>query len=595
LARDSMVGLGIRESDQIRRDYEARMHARIQQTAEEERQRAAQQVNQIEQITKEECKELQNGIQHAVARNYRIRQSHENEINKLLIVVDEDRKAAALRERQFEESLCELRDDKATLAAENGRLSTDVERLRKEAVSLHSFLDQANADLLKAEEETRAQNSLLTGNIHQLEEAAARNKSQMEAKLKQAVDKAVVEREAALAEKQRLLDAASANTAKLVADAKAAANADYSKALAEMQRKAQALMEAYETQEAEAKAAADATVKQLEEEKAELGHQLRQLANTEDERAQTWKNHEAMLMFELAGARKAQELAELKNSETELKLEKVIKEAETMRRVFEASLKEADSVASMLKEQLQIVRNAMREQAVVSDQEMQKKLQELDTVLAEKSGVELEKYEKEAAMRLELHSLQLTAEELQLSKEQVVAQLRLEQNDSQRSKEALAASLKEAEVLQAELLATERKCDSITRESEVKCRVTEHKKVVAVEEANAKAAHAAARANEAEERRRLADEKLKATQLSLSRSKYELGLALKDSQRLRFEQDEAEVVLELLDGTLGEVRASHREIVHEADEIAAAAENDLASSLAASRGVTALTASALLS
>jgi len=302
-----------------------------------------------------------------------------------------------------------------------------------------------------------------------------------------------------------------------------------------------------------------------------------------------------MLMFELAGARKAQELAELKNSETELKLEKVIKEAETMRRVFEASLKEADSVASMLKEQLQIVRNAMREQAVVSDQEMQKKLQELDTVLAEKSGVELEKYEKEAAMRLELHSLQLTAEELQLSKEQVVAQLRLEQNDSQRSKEALAASLKEAEVLQAELLATERKCDSITRESEVKCRVTEHKKVVAVEEANAKAAHAAARANEAEERRRLADEKLKATQLSLSRSKYELGLALKDSQRLRFEQDEAEVVLELLDGTLGEVRASHREIVHEADEIAAAAENDLASSLAASRGVTALTASALLS
>merc|ERR1711990_1180710 len=109
-----------------------------------------------------------------------------------------------------------------------------------------------------------------------------------------------------------------------------------------------ALMDACDAQAAAAQAdfqqqkqSLEADLAEQKELNAELSSQLRGHANTEDERAQTWKNHEAMLMFELSGARKQQELAELKNSETERKLEIVIKEAETMRRVFEASLKEA--------------------------------------------------------------------------------------------------------------------------------------------------------------------------------------------------------------------------------------------------------------
>jgi len=96
------------------------------------------------------------------------------------------------------------------------------------------------------------------------------------------------------------------------------------------------------------------------------------LSNTEDERAQAWKNHEASLMFQLSGDRKSKELVELQRDETEYKLETVVKESETMRRVFEASLNEADSVAAMLKEQLDIVRNSMREQAASSEQEVAK-------------------------------------------------------------------------------------------------------------------------------------------------------------------------------------------------------------------------------
>ena len=71
--------------------------------------------------------------------------------------------------------------------------------------------------------------------------------------------------------------------------------------------------------------------------------------------------------------------------------------------------------------------------------------------------------------------------------------------------------------------------------------------------------------------------------MSLSRSKYELGVSLQQTQKMRLEQEEAEVVMDLLDGQLADVRTSHAELAYEAEDMAHSRRMDLTASLLKTR------------
>jgi len=569
----------IRESDQIRRDYEARMHSKIKDTVAEERARAANAIEIVTETQEDEKRNLQNGLQQAVARNYRIRQSHENEVNQLLAARDADRQQSAAQIRELEANYDQTQEQLKICHTERTQLSEEANRLRGEIQGLRSTAEKAKNEVEAARRKALSDNNQLKKTMG----------DEMRAKIEKEVETRLAEAQVSLSVKQQQTykqEQDNTLNARVSAEQQAQADAQLAKLNEFFEKKAAQLKEACDTRvevtvmEYSARLQkSEAAIAQLKQVNAELSAQLRMLSNTEDERAQAWKNHEATVMFELAAARKATERVELQRDETERKLETVIKESDTMRRVFEAALNEADSVAAMLKEQLDIVRGSSREQALASDQEIQKQKEALDAIKAEKSSLELSKLKSEAELRDELQSLQITAEQLQMGKEKLTGELQDNVQEGQRSKNALGASINEAHVLAQELEAADQRCESIQREAEVRWAVLEAEKVKAVEEYRSEAATEKAMANEAREITTLAEKKLRQAEMALSRSKYELGTALQQAQKMRLEQEEAEVVLDLLDGTLADVRDSHAELVYEADDIVACSKEDLSTSM----------------
>merc|ERR1711988_706851 len=100
------------------------------------------------------------------------------------------------------------------------------------------------------------------------------------------------------------------------------------------------------------------------------------------EMQESFKAREATHLFELNSAKKACERLELEKTAAEHKVHKVIEESETMRKVFESALSEADSVTRMLHEQLEIVRKTMSEQVQASGREIFALTEELDSAQA---------------------------------------------------------------------------------------------------------------------------------------------------------------------------------------------------------------------
>jgi hypothetical protein len=568
----------IRESDQIRRDYEARMHSKILATKAQERERAANAIVKAAEDQQDQQRELQNGLQQAVARNYRIRQSHETEMNQMLVVMDEDRKHAAAQIRHLEQDFELAQEQVNESRTENAELRNVVAKMRGDAQALKAAADNAKKEADAARKQAAEQTAQIKKQMT----------SEMQASIEREVKRRVAEAEDSISKQMRQEFTLQQNSEhkKYVAQLQQEADSRLQQVVRTTEEKANRLADACERQVEVTVAEYSASLQKCEAEAAqlkkvntELSTQLRMLSNTEDERAQAWKNQEASLMFELAAARKRTEYVELQRDETEKKLETVVKESDTMRRVFEAALTEADSVAAMLKEQLEIVRGSSKEQALASEQEIQKQMAALDKIKAAKSAIEASKFESESELREELQSMQMTAEQLQLGKEHLAGELQEKTDEGTRSKTALTASIREADILTKELEAADRRCDSIQREAEVQRAVLETAKVKAVEEYKAMASMEKAMANEAAEARALAEKKLKQAELALSRSKYELGTALQQNQKMRLEQEEAEVVLDLLDGTLSEVRDSHAELVYEANDIVATSKGDLSSSL----------------
>merc|ERR1711959_322941 len=111
------------------------------------------------------------------------------------------------------------------------------------------------------------------------------------------------------------------------------------------------------------------------------------------------KARESTLLFEVSSAKKACERLELEKTEAERKVHKVIEESETMRKVFQSALGEADSVTKMLREQLEIVRKTMQEQAQASGREIFALTEELDASQAQTDRVKMAKYRSEAALQ----------------------------------------------------------------------------------------------------------------------------------------------------------------------------------------------------
>merc|ERR1712216_1010186 len=114
------------------------------------------------------------------------------------------------------------------------------------------------------------------------------------------------------------------------------------------------------------------------------------------------KARESTLLFELSSSKKACERLELEKAAAERKVHKVIEESETMRKVFESALSEADSVTKMLREQLEIVRKTMQEQAQQSGREIFALTEELDSAQAQTDRIKLAKYRSETALEEDL-------------------------------------------------------------------------------------------------------------------------------------------------------------------------------------------------
>lgn len=95
---------------------------------------------------------------------------------------------------------------------------------------------------------------------------------------------------------------------------------------------------------------------------AELNSQLRSFKLEADVQAQSARNAQAMARMEAAGIEKREDYRNLQRIQAEAQVEVLTKESETMRRVFESSLTEGTHFNTMLKEQLDIVRDTMAEQ-----------------------------------------------------------------------------------------------------------------------------------------------------------------------------------------------------------------------------------------
>merc|ERR1711935_201889 len=200
------------------------------------------------------------------------------------------------------------------------------------------------------------------------------------------------------------------------------------------------------------------------------------------EMSEQGKSRESTLLFELSSAKKACERLELEKTAAERKVHKVIEESETMRKVFESALSEADSVTRMLREQLEIVRRTMQEQAQASGREIFQLTEELDAAQSQTDRIKLAKYRSETAMSEDLANTSAVVEMEQMAKKAVTENYEDSVQEGERLRAALQASLKESNVLRAELDSAERRAESVQREAEVRVDSVQREKIHATKQ-----------------------------------------------------------------------------------------------------------------
>merc|ERR1711865_1076644 len=192
-----------------------------------------------------------------------------------------------------------------------------------------------------------------------------------------------------------------------------------------------------------------------------------------------------MARMELVGVEKREDLRNLQRVHAEATVEVVTKEAETMRRVMEAGLVEGNNVATMLKEQLDITRSTMSEQAVAAKQEVDTLTDSVADMQHRRNQLELDKFKSEQELEQRVANMHTKAEDLQLGKEATTAELTDTQSQVARLREALSTSVREADHLSAELDESERRCLKIQREAEMKVESTLREKQIVVSQMQA--------------------------------------------------------------------------------------------------------------
>jgi len=277
------------------------------------------------------------------------------------------------------------------------------------------------------------------------------------------------------------------------------------------------------------------------------------------------KSREATTLFELSSAKKACERLQLEKTAAERKVHKVIEESEQMRKVFESALQEADSVTKMLREQLDIVRRTMQDQAQASGREIFALTEELDTAQAQTDRIKLAKYRSETALEEDLAQSNAATEMEKLEKKSVYNNYEDSITEAERLRTALHASLKESNVLRAELDGAERRAESVQRESEIRIDSIQREKVHTTRALRDELAGAKQETVQVSRTKELADMKLRKATDDVAKARYELGSALKEANVLRMERDDTERLLEVMDSRLDDVQRSQTEIIGDLD------------------------------
>merc|ERR1711998_436148 len=283
------------------------------------------------------------------------------------------------------------------------------------------------------------------------------------------------------------------------------------------------------------------------------------------EMMESFKAREATHLFELNSAKKACERLELEKTAAERKVHKVIEESETMRKVFESALSEADSVTRMLREQLEIVRKTMSEQVQASGREIFALTEELDSAQAQTDRVKLAKYRTQTALEEDLAQAHASCEMEKLEKSAIGQNYEESVVEGERLRSALQASLKESSALRNELDAAERRAESVARESEIRIDPINREKVHTTRQLRDELAASKTETTSVSRAKELADMKLRKATDDVAKARYELGSALKEANVLRMERDDTERLLEVMDSRLDDVQRSQTEIMGDLD------------------------------
>lgn len=277
------------------------------------------------------------------------------------------------------------------------------------------------------------------------------------------------------------------------------------------------------------------------------------------------KARESTLLFELSSSKKACERLELEKVAAERKVHKVIEESEAMRKVFESALQEADSVTKMLREQLEIVRSTMQEQAQASGREIFALTEELDSAQAQTDRIKLAKYRSETALEEDLAQSNAATDMERLEKNSVEESLSNTQEEAERLRTALQASLKETQVLRTELDAAERRAESVQRESEIRCDSIHREKIHTTRQLRDELMSSKEETNSALREKEMTSMKLRKATDDVAKARFELGSVLKEANTLRMERDDTERLLEVMDSRVDDVKRSQTEIIGDLD------------------------------
>jgi len=277
------------------------------------------------------------------------------------------------------------------------------------------------------------------------------------------------------------------------------------------------------------------------------------------------KTREATSLFELSSAKKAIERLDLEKRAAEKKVHKVIEESETMRKVFESALQEADQVTRMLREQLEIVRKTMNEQVQASGREIFALTEELDSAQSQTERIKLQKYRSVQALEEDLAQSNAAVQLEKLEKQSVLDNYESSITEGERLRKALQASLTESSVLRSELDSAERRAESVQRESEIRIDSINREKVHTTRQLRDELAGSKQETATVSRAKEMSDMKLRKATDDVAKARYELGSALKEANVLRMERDDTERLIEVMDSRLDDVQRSQTEIMGDLD------------------------------